>query len=53
MGPAMLDCGLFDTDAVAAMLDQHVSGSFDHSDTLWLLLVFEGFLASQAWMPPS
>jgi asparagine synthase (glutamine-hydrolysing) len=51
LGPAIAESGLFDVDALGAMLDQHQAGSFDHSDTLWLLLVFEGFLATQAWMP--
>ena len=49
LGPAMLQSGLFDESALTAMLDQHQAGSFDHADTLWLLLVFEGFLATQAW----
>jgi asparagine synthase (glutamine-hydrolysing) len=51
LGPAMGECGLFDLQAVETLLDEHTRGRFDHSETLWLLAVFEGFLASQAWMP--
>jgi len=46
LGPVMRDSGLFDDAALARMLDEHERGSFDHSATLWLLLVFEGFLAA-------
>ena len=45
LGPVMRDCGLFDAAALRRMLDEHESGRFDHAATLWLLLVFEGFLA--------
>jgi asparagine synthase (glutamine-hydrolysing) len=45
LGPAMLDSGLFDGVALRRMVDEHARGDFDHSQTLWLLLVFEGFLA--------
>jgi len=45
LGPEMLDSGLFDEAALRRMLDEHEHGSFDHAATLWLLLVFEGFLA--------
>ena len=34
-------------DALARLLDEHEAGAFDHSGTIWLLLVFEGFLASE------
>jgi asparagine synthase (glutamine-hydrolysing) len=47
LGPTMLECGLFNASSVARLLDAHENGSFDHSGVLWLLLVFEGFLASQ------
>ena len=45
-GP-MLDSGLFDSGAVAAMIDRHEDGRSDHSGPLWLLLAFEGFLMAQ------
>ena len=47
LGPAMRDCGLFDAEALARLLDEHEAEAFDHSGALWLLLVFEGFLASE------
>jgi asparagine synthase (glutamine-hydrolysing) len=47
LGEGMLDCGLFAPAALTRMLDEHASGAFDHSQPLWLLLVFEGFLAAQ------
>ena len=39
---------LFSAAAVARLIDQHEAGAFDHSGALWLLLVFEGFLVSEA-----
>jgi asparagine synthase (glutamine-hydrolysing) len=45
LGDAMRDCGLFRMEHVAALIDQHVAASFDHSHVLGLLLVFEGFLS--------
>jgi asparagine synthase (glutamine-hydrolysing) len=47
-GPAMLDSGLFDGAALARLADEHASGRFDHSQALWQLLVFEGFLAASS-----
>ncbi len=44
LGPAMLDCGLFDPATIGRLLDEHAAGRFDHSGALWLLLTFEGFL---------
>lgn len=40
----MLDSGLFDPHGLNLLLDQHMSGHFDRSAPLWLLLVFAGFL---------
>ena len=48
LGETMLDSGLFRPEAVTRLLDEHAAGRFDHSAVLWLLLVFEGFLAQQA-----
>ena len=45
LGPAMMESGLFQRRALARLIDEHASGRFDHSQELWLLLVFEGFLA--------
>ncbi len=44
----MAGSGLFDIGAVAALVDQHESGSFNHTQALWHLLVVEGFLADAA-----
>lgn len=48
LGEAMRDGGLFSATAVARLIDEHAAGKFDHSAALWLLLVFEGFLAAAA-----
>ena len=47
LGPAMLESGLFARAALARLIDEHAGGRFDHSQALWLLLVFEGFLAGR------
>jgi exosortase A-associated amidotransferase 1 len=47
LGPALLDTGLFQPEAIARLLDEHEAGRFDHSLALWQLLVFEGFAASE------
>ena len=41
----MIESGIFAPAAIARMLDEHASGRIDHATPLWLLLVFEGFLA--------
>ncbi|MGC8523797.1 MAG: asparagine synthase (glutamine-hydrolyzing) [Acidibrevibacterium sp.] len=51
MGEAMLDSGLFQPEALTRLVREHESGRFDHSTVLWLLLVFEGFLAHEAGLP--
>lgn len=51
LGPAMLDAGLFEARAIAAMVDHHASGAADHSQVLWHLLVMEGFLSEQGATP--
>jgi asparagine synthase (glutamine-hydrolysing) len=53
LGPAMLECGMFDAAGLALLLDEHASGVFDHSATIWLLLVFEGFLAGSPRSSPA
>jgi len=47
-GAAMMDSGLFDGPQLMRMVDEHASGGADHSQALWQLLVFEGFLAGEA-----
>jgi asparagine synthase (glutamine-hydrolysing) len=46
LGAPMLDSGLFDAAAVTRLLDEHMSGRFDHAQALWQLLVLEGFLCN-------
>ena len=46
LGSAMLDRGLFDRGAWPGA-GRAPAGRFDHSLALWLLLVFEGFLAGE------
>mgnify|MGYP001555258729 CR=1 FL=1 len=48
LGPAMLDSGLFQPAALEAMIAAHESGRSDHSQALWQLLVFAGFLGEPA-----
>ena len=48
MGETLLDSGLFAPATVERLLVEHEAGHFDHSQALWLLLVFEGFLAADA-----
>jgi asparagine synthase (glutamine-hydrolysing) len=50
------ECGLFRQDTIARLIHEHEAGRFDHSSTLWLLLIFEGFLAHAAGLsaaPPA
>jgi asparagine synthase (glutamine-hydrolysing) len=47
LGETMLGWDLFDAGAIAQMLDEHEAGRFNHESPLWLLLVFEGFLATE------
>jgi asparagine synthase (glutamine-hydrolysing) len=53
MGETLLDSGLFAPAAVERLLREHETGRFDRSQALWLLLVFEGFLAQTAGAPSS
>ncbi len=48
LGPIMLDSGLFDPGAIGRLLDAHAAGARDHAQSIWLLLAFEGFLATLA-----
>ena len=41
LDPVSRDRGMFRTDAVAAMLDEHAAGRTDNSQGLWTLLVLE------------
>jgi asparagine synthase (glutamine-hydrolysing) len=48
LGEGLLESGLFARGAIEGLLREHESGARDHSQALWLLLVFEGFLAAGA-----
>ena len=48
LGPQMLDSGLFRPETLAALVNEHERGDRNHSAALWNLLVFEGFLHSEA-----
>ena len=41
---AMQDSGLFEAVALRRLADEHEAGHADHAQTLWQLLVMEGFL---------
>lgn len=41
LDPRCLNRGYFDPAAVRRLLEEHMSGKWDHSPRLWLLLVFE------------
>jgi asparagine synthase (glutamine-hydrolysing) len=47
LGDIMLGFDLFSPGSIAQLIDEHEQGRFDHSGVLWLLLVFEGFLATE------
>jgi asparagine synthase (glutamine-hydrolysing) len=44
LGEAMSDSGLFDMASIGRFVDAHDSGMSDHSQLLWSLLMFDGFL---------
>jgi asparagine synthase (glutamine-hydrolysing) len=44
--PAFADSGLFDPAGVSAMIDRHDKGLYDHSQAIWSLLMFGGWLRS-------
>ncbi|HTH17292.1 MAG TPA: XrtA/PEP-CTERM system amidotransferase [Magnetospirillum sp.] len=45
---AFAQSGLFDLGAIARLVEQHLSGSRDHSAALWLLLMLDAFLEREA-----
>jgi asparagine synthase (glutamine-hydrolysing) len=47
LGEPMLASGLFAGETIARLIDAHEGGAADHAQKLWLLLAFEGFLASR------
>ncbi len=47
-GERLRDCGIFDSDYLTTLLDEHTSGRRDHAGPLWSLLMFDGFLKHSA-----
>jgi asparagine synthase (glutamine-hydrolysing) len=43
-GGTLRDSGVFEPRALQRLVDQHLSGLRDHSQSLWALLMLEGFL---------
>ncbi len=43
LGPTLADTGIFDQNFLHQLVDQHQSGTRDHSASLWALLMFEAF----------
>jgi asparagine synthase (glutamine-hydrolysing) len=48
LSPRMLDTGIFNRRHLEQLVEQHESGSGDHSAALWSLLMFEAFLRVSA-----
>lgn len=40
----MLETGWFNRDVIRQIVEQHESGSHDHSTPIWVLLMFDAFL---------
>lgn len=48
---ALVDSGMIDRDTVRRYAREHISGAQDHSKALWLVWVFDAFLAHSAATP--
>jgi asparagine synthase (glutamine-hydrolysing) len=44
LNPALLDTGIFNPNTLKQMVDQHQSGTKDHTVSLWSVLMFDAFL---------
>jgi len=44
LGDRMMESGLFEPNYLKTLVDQHQSGRWDHSASIWTLLMFEAFL---------
>jgi asparagine synthase (glutamine-hydrolysing) len=51
LGDIMVRHNLFDAAAIGRLLDEHAAENIDHTQTIWLLLCFEGFLYFLAGEP--
>jgi asparagine synthase (glutamine-hydrolysing) len=43
-GPHLAESGLFDISRLTCLVDEHLSRRYDHSRTLWSLMMLEGFM---------
>ncbi|MFQ5773766.1 MAG: XrtA/PEP-CTERM system amidotransferase [Kiloniellaceae bacterium] len=43
-GPSLAETGMFDMKFIAALVDRHQSGTWDHSAEIWALVMFDSFL---------
>jgi asparagine synthase (glutamine-hydrolysing) len=43
LGERLLDSGMFNASVLKQLVEQHQSGSRDHSAALWSILMFETF----------
>jgi len=50
--PLLADSGVFDLPMLRRLVEEHVSGRNDHAAALWLLLMFDAFLARSAGAAP-
>ena len=44
LSPMMLESGYFNAENLKKIVSQHMQGLYDHSTSLWMLIVFESFL---------
>lgn len=51
LNPALLDTGIFNESYLKQMIDQHQSGTKDHTVSLWSVLMFEAFLRKNGAAP--
>jgi len=42
----LAECGVISMPSVRALIDEHASGRSDHAPALWLLMMFDSFLAN-------
>lgn len=47
-GERLSSSGIFDADYLRRIVSEHTSGRRDHSPVMWALLMFDGFLQTQA-----
>ena len=52
LGDGIAETGFFDIAYLRQLLEQHLSGSRDHSAPLWSVLMFDAFM-KQEWKQPS